>query len=341
MNNNSNNSNCNSNNYNNYNNSNIIKKNIVNEIYSEGYKIAQYGVYMKKLKPYKTFKIPVDARCTCPNKDGNIDTKGCIFCPKMGRDIVPPSCNLKYSLKEQIETQLKHHKIKGLKKFYIYFYPATNTYGDLDKLKELWDFALSYKDVIGLSLGTRPDCLNGGVLDILEEYVKQGKEIWIDLGIQTMNQKTLDYLNRGHTVEDTENAIKNCKKRNIFVCGHIILGLPNEGWKNMMDTAYILGDLEIDALKIYPLLVLKNTELEQLYWKGKYSTLDKQQYVKLVCDFLERSSPYTIIQRILKDRAPKNIVISPKWNIGRLPLLNEISNELKKRGTKQGFYFNK
>ncbi|WP_421077143.1 TIGR01212 family radical SAM protein [Methanothermococcus sp. Ax23] len=317
---------------------NVIDKHVIDKIYLDGFPIAQYGLYMKKAKPYRTFKIPVDAGFSCPNKDGTIDTKGCIFCPKMGRPISVKYCNVKYSLKEQIEKQIEKQKGKGIEKFYIYFYPGTNTHGTPEKLKELWDFALSYPDVIGLSIGTRPDCLEDEKLDILEDYVKEGYEIWIDLGIQTMHQRTLNFLNRKHKVSDTVRAILNCKKRGIFVCGHIILGLPNETWDDMMKTAQILSKLEIDALKIYPLVVIQNTELENLYWKGEYKTLDEKQYIKLVCDFLEHLSPYVLIQRVSKDKTPDEIKISPEWRLHRLRILNEISNELKRRNTKQGIY---
>ncbi len=323
----------------NYNKKYKIDKNIIDSIYSDGFPIAQYGLYMKRAKPYRTFKIPVDAGFSCPNKDGTLDSNGCIFCPKMGRPISVKYCNTKYSLKEQIEKQIEKQKSKGIEKFYIYFYPGTNTYGTTPKLKELWDFALSYSDVIGLSIGTRPDCLNEDVLNILENYVKNGYEIWLDLGIQTMHQKTLELLNRKHSVSDTMNAIIQCKKRGIFVCGHTILGLPNETWNDMMETARILSILEIDALKIYPLVVVKNTELEKMYWKGEYRTLDEKQYIKLVCDFLEHLSPYVLIQRVSKDKTPDNIKISPEWKLHRLKILNEVSNELKRRNTKQGIYF--
>ncbi|AEF96901.1 TIGR01212 family radical SAM protein [Methanotorris igneus] len=316
----------------------MIDKSIIDEMYREGYRVAQYGIYTKKSKPYKTFKIPVDAGFSCPNK--NNDDSGCIFCPKMGRPIAVKYCNIKYPLKEQIEMQMKKQKSKGIEKFYIYFYPGTNTYADLETLKELWDLALSYDDVIGLSIGTRPDCLEKEKLDILEEYVKEGYEIWIDLGIQTMHQKTLELLNRKHNVSDTIRAIKECKKRNILVCGHVILGLPNETWSEMMETARILSILEVDALKIYPLVVVKNTKLEEMYWRGEYRALDEKQYINLVCDFLEHLSPYVLIQRISKDKVPEDIKVSPEWSLSRLRILNEVNKELERRNSRQGAKYN-
>lgn len=194
------------------NSSSSIDKNIVDRIYKDGFLIAQYGLYMKRERDYKTFKVPVDAGFSCPNKDGTIDTRGCIFCPKMGRPISVEYCNIKYSLKDQIETQVKQNKEKGIGKFYVYFYPGTNTHGTPERLKELWDYALSFEDVIGISIGTRPDCLEDEKLDILENYVKQGYEIWIDLGIQTMHDKTLDFLNRKHSSNDIRRVLIECKK---------------------------------------------------------------------------------------------------------------------------------
>ncbi|ABR54710.1 conserved hypothetical radical SAM protein [Methanococcus vannielii SB] len=316
-----------------------IDKNIVDKIYTDGFNIAQYGLYMKRERDYKTFKVAVDAGFSCPNKDGTTDTRGCIFCPKMGRSISVEYCNIKYSLKEQIECQIQQNREKGISKFYVYFYPGTNTHGPLNHLKKLWDYALSFEDVIGLSIGTRPDCLENEKLDILEHYVKQGYEIWIDLGIQTMHDETLDFLNRKHTSKDVERVLTECKKRGILVCGHIILGLPNENWKMMMKTAKVLSDLKIDALKIYPLVVIENTELELLYWKGEYKSLDEKQYIYLVTDFLEHLSKYVIIQRVSKDKVPNEIKISPEWSLKRLRILNEVSKELSRRNSKQGFKY--
>ncbi|ABO34399.1 conserved hypothetical radical SAM protein [Methanococcus maripaludis C5] len=323
------------------NSSSSIDKNIVDRIYKDGFLIAQYGLYMKRERDYKTFKVPVDAGFSCPNKDGTIDTRGCIFCPKMGRPISVEYCNIKYSLKDQIETQVKQNKEKGIGKFYVYFYPGTNTHGTPERLKELWDYALSFEDVIGISIGTRPDCLEDEKLDILENYVKQGYEIWIDLGIQTMHDKTLDFLNRKHSSNDIRRVLIECKKRGILVCGHIILGLPDESWNMMMETSKMLSDLEIDALKIYPLVVIENTELEEIYWKGEYKSLDEKQYIHLVSDFLEHLSPYVIIQRVSKDKVPDEIKISPEWSLRRLRILNEVSKELARRNSKQGSKYKK
>ena len=322
-------------------NSGSIDKNIVDKIYSEGFPITQYGLYTKREKGYKTFKVAGDAGFSCPNKDGTIDTEGCIFCPKMGRVISVEYCNVKYSLKEQIEHQIRRNKEKGIEKFYVYFYPGTNTHASPEYLKELWDFALSFDDVLGISIGTRPDCLEDEKLDILENYVKEGYEIWIDLGIQTMHDKTLDFLNRKHSSDDVRRVLLECKKRGILVCGHIILGLPDESWDMMMETAKILSDLEIDALKIYPLVVVENTKLEEIYWKGEYKSLDEKQYIHLVADFLEHISKYVIIQRVSKDKVPEEIKISPEWSLKRLRILNEVSKLLDKRKTKQGSKYKK
>jgi len=308
---------------------------IIDEIYNEGYLFAQYGIYLKKKFRQKIFKIPVDIGLSCPNEKNN----RCIYCQEMGRSVSVKYCNAKIPLKEQIEKQMENQKKKGFKKFYIYFYPGTNTHAPVEKLKEIWDFCLSYEEVIGLSIGTRPDCLEKDTLDILAEYVENGYDIWIDLGIQSMHQKTLEFLNRGHNVSDIIKAIKDCHKRGIKVCGHLILALPGETWMEMMETAKILSLLEIEAVKIYPLVVIKSTKLEEMYWKGEYRTLDVMQYINLVCDFLEHLSPYVLIQRLSKDRVPENIKVSPEWYLGRLKIMNKVSEILKKRGTKQGARF--
>ncbi|WP_456373932.1 TIGR01212 family radical SAM protein [Methanocaldococcus sp.] len=308
---------------------------IIDEIYREGYLFAQYGIYLNKKFKEKIFKIPVDIGLGCPHKKNG----GCIFCSEMGRPISVKYCDVKIPLKEQIEKQMINQIKKGFEKFYIYFYPGTNTYAPIEKLKEIWDFCLSYNNVIGLSIGTRPDCLEKEKLDILAEYVENGYDIWIDLGIQSVHQKTLDILNRGHKVSDIIKAIKECHKRKIKVCGHIILGLPNETWNEMMETAKILSLLEIDAVKIYPLVVVKGTKLEEIYWRGEYRTLDEKQYVNLVCDFLEHLSPYVLIQRLSKDKVPDNLKVSPEWSLNRFKIMNKVIEELKKRGSRQGLKY--
>jgi radical SAM protein (TIGR01212 family) len=220
------------------------------------------------------------------------------------------------------------------KKFLAYFQSFSNTYAPIDKLKQLYDEALAVDDVVGLSIGTRPDCVNESVLDLLQDYAGRHL-VWIEYGLQSARDETLKLINRGHDVKCFEDAVRATVNRGIKICAHVILGLPDETGEDMLQTARTLADLGIDGVKLHLLYVIKGTHLETLYQQGKYICLEQQEYVDLVCDFLELIPPDTVIQRLTGDPHPAELV-APQWSRRKTETLSKIIKTLEKRDTWQG-----
>ena len=233
---------------------------------------------------------------------------------------------------EQIEAgkEVMVRKYKA-KRFIAYFQPYTNTYASPSILRALYDEALGVDDVVGLIVGTRPDCLPDEVVDLLAEYAER-TYFWLELGLQSPLDRTLDLIGRGHDFAAFARSAQACKRRGIRVCSHVILGLPGETREEMLATADVLNDLDMDGVKIHLLHVMKGTPLADLYRQGKVRLMDRDEYVGLVCDFLERLAPTVLIQRLVGDGSRD--LIAPRWN--KLALLNAIDAELERRGTRQG-----
>ncbi|HHQ45455.1 MAG TPA: TIGR01212 family radical SAM protein, partial [Candidatus Altiarchaeales archaeon] len=214
----------------------------------------------------------------------------------------------------------------------------TNTYAPLPVLRKLLDEVVGNKDVIGFTLGTRPDCLPDEVLDLVAEYRKASYDVWIELGQQTVHYHTLEEVNRQHGLAELIRATRECHKRDLKVLAFVILGLPHETPGEMMETARVISALEIDAIKLYPLVVMKGTRLADQFLKGQYKPLGFTEYVRLSADFLEHLSPHVLIQRLSKD-CGLEIKHAPEWNTYRNIVSPAIDKELQRRGTKQGDKF--
>lgn len=292
-----------------------------------------YGDYLKRIFPFKVYKIALDAGFTCPNRDGSAGYGGCIYCEN--RSFSPNSKGERKSVREQIEKGIAFYQ-KNFKaeKFIVYFQAYTNTYGPVSLLKELYDEALSFPEVVGLSIGTRPDCLPGDVLDLLVHYSLK-THLWVEIGLQSMHNDTLHRMNRGHTYEHFVDAITRAKLRGLRVCAHVILGLPGETREMMMQTADNLARLNIDGLKIHHLYVAEKTLLEKMYRAGRVTTLAMDKYVALVCDFLERIPPHVAIQR-LTGELKGEYLIAPQWGVSKRALLTAIEKEFARREAYQG-----
>ncbi len=315
-----------------------VNKDVIDELYEEGYLYAAFGEYWRRTRGYKMFKIPVDADFLCPNWDGRLSNRGCTYCPGLGKEVGRPTFFEVQgkSVRAQLDHQIEYHRGKGVaEKFMAYFYPATNTYRRVTELEKLFEEAISHPDVIGLSIGTRPDCVPDEILDVLEGYTKRGYEVWIELGQQTYHYHTIEKINRRHGIAECIDATGRIKEHGIFVCDHIILGLPYETPGEMIETARILSVVGVDAVKIYPLLVMKGTRIAGEFYAGKYRPIAFTEYINLVCDFLENLSPYVLIQRLSKD-CGLQLKLAPEWNTFRLNVSSRIEKELKRRGTKQG-----
>jgi hypothetical protein len=300
--------------------------------YPEELRYRKFSRYLRETFGCRVYKISLDAGLSCPNRDGTLSTKGCIFCDPSGgsgRKTQPESISKQIS--SGMDGLKKRYKAE---KFIAYFQTFTNTYGPLNKLKKLYQEAVQHPDVIGISIATRPDCLNKDILDLIEDYSKK-YHTWIELGVQSIHQKSLEYMNRGHSFFETVDAILSLEKRNINVCGHFILGLPGEDVKDMAETARVISRLGIQAAKLHMLYVAKGADLADEYEKGNVPLLTKKEYVQAAVHFLEHLSPEVVIQRLVSEAHP-DLLIAPLWLKKKSQVIQEIEIELKAQDTWQG-----
>ncbi|HEY6872900.1 MAG TPA: TIGR01212 family radical SAM protein [Geobacteraceae bacterium] len=298
--------------------------------------LKRYNAFSEELK--RTFgcrvhRISVDAGFTCPNRDGRAGTGGCIYCGGAGSGSFGISRGLSVAaqLADGKEVMVRKYKAR---RFIAYFQSYTNTYAPLEQLGRLYDEALAVEDVVGLIVGTRPDVLPRAVLDLLAEYARK-TWFWLELGLQSPLDRTLRFLNRGHDFASFAAAVASCKARGIRVCAHVILGLPGESREEMLATPGILNDLGVDGVKIHLLHVMRETPLAEMYERGEIRLLGRDDYVGLVCDFLERLAPSISIQRLTGDGGRDHLV-APLWSLAKFEVLNAIDGELERRKTFQG-----
>ncbi len=282
----------------------------------------------------KVFKVPIDAHMSCPNKtNGN----GCIYCSDFSKSNI---INSNESIEEQFLNNIKILENKWPNSLYIpYFQAGTNTYAPLSTLKKIFEGLLHYPKVVGLAIATRPDTLSDEVIDYLGELNKK-TFLTIELGLQSSNNKTLEFIKRGHNVECFINAAKKLKEKGIFVVAHIINGLPNENDKDMINTIKLLNDLKVDGIKIHMLFITKNTELADIYEKEKFHILSKEEYINIVIKQLELLDEKIVIERITGDPIKEDL-ITPDWLLKKFCVLNDIDKEMVKRDTYQGKLINK
>ena len=293
--------------------------------------------YLRKVFGCRVQKISLDAGLTCPNRDVRISTGGCMYCNSRGSGTGASRQGL--SITEQImrgkEFLKKRYKAQ---KFIAYFQSFSNTYGPYEKLKGLYQEALAIDDIVGLSIGTRPDCVDESVLTLLESYAKDYL-VWIEYGLQSIHDRTLAAINRGHDVGCFKGAVDKTRGRGIRICAHVILGLPFEDRHDMLATAKAVAAIGIDGIKIHLLYVVKGTRMEELYSEGKYRCLEQEEYVNLVCDFLELLPPDMVIQRLTGDPHPHELV-APEWSLRKNETLSRIRETFTERESCQGKGFN-
>ncbi len=295
-----------------------------------------YNSYLKSRYGCKVYRIGLDAGFSCPNRDGTKGYDGCIYCNDNGSrsNYANPDKDIRQQLASRID-YLKQKKAAA--KFIAYFQAFTNTYASVDTLRKIYDQILDFDEVVGISIGTRPDVVDDDKLRLISSYMDR-YEVWIELGLQSVHNKTLKKINRGHTFENFLKTFKDVKKFNIPVCAHVILGLPGETREDMLKTAVMISRLKADAVKIHLLHILKGAPLEKLYSEGKAAVMGQREYVELVCDFLENLSSDIIIQRLTGEGGRFNHV-APEWAIDKIGTINRIREVLKERGTFQGFRF--
>jgi hypothetical protein len=296
----------------------------------------RFSDYLKERFGVRVHKISIDAGFSCPNRDGNTGQDGCIFCDNRGFSfnsrILPRPIPIQTQVKEGIELGRKRFKAE---KFMIYFQAYTNTYAPLEILRQKYDIVKRFKDIVGISIGTRPDCVNEDILDLIASYA-QDYEVWLEYGLQSIHKKSLEFINRGHLYQNFLDAIELTRKRkDIKICAHIILGLPTETPEDMLATAQELGRLKLEGIKIHPLHIIEGTQLEELFQKKLYKPLELDEYVSLVSEFLEYLWPNTVIQRISAD-CPRHLLVAPLWIIEKDRLLKKIEETLLRKDTFQG-----
>jgi len=295
----------------------------------------RYNPFSEELKRkfgYRVHRISVDAGFTCPNRDGTTGTGGCIFCSEHGSGSygIAREMSIAGQLEDGKEVMTRKYKAH---KFIAYFQPYSNTYAAAEKLRKVYDEALQVADVVGLIVGTRPDCLPPETIALLEKY-HQKTYFWLELGLQSPYNRTLEKINRGHNYAAFLKAVKAVKAAGIRLCVHIILGLPGESHEEILATAAILNNLGIDGVKLHLLHVNSGTQLANMYARGEVALLGRDDYVSLVCDFLERLSPQILIHRLTGDGGKD--LLAPLWSAAKFEVLNAIDDEMARRGTRQG-----
>ena len=287
--------------------------------------------YYKNKYGKKTFKVSLNANFSCPNKEK--DGHGCIFCSRLGSGDFAGDKNK--DLLNQFNEVKEIMEKKWPNSYYIgYFQANTNTYAPLSVLKEKYETILKIPNVIGLNIATRSDAISKECYDYLEELNKK-TDLTIELGLQSIHEKTLKFINRGHNLANFKKAVKELQKRNIKVVVHIINGLPNETKKDMLETVKYLNRLHVDGIKIHMLHIIKDTDLEDYYKEHPFPILTKEEYIHIVCEQLEYLDPKIVIHRITGD-PKKEDLIEPKWLLKKFVVLNDIDKEMKRRNIYQG-----
>ncbi|MFK5985195.1 MAG: TIGR01212 family radical SAM protein [Pseudomonadota bacterium] len=298
--------------------------------------VNTFGRAMRERYGYKVHKLSINAAFTCPNRDGSTGIGGCTFCNNKSFNPISAKNGLNISISNypSIHTQLNQGrevilKRTGAKKYLAYFQAYTNTYADINYLKELYDNALSHKDVIGLSIGTRPDCVPEPVLQLLADYQQQGYEVWLELGLQSFSDKTLERVNRGHGKAEYIDAITRAKKYNLQICTHLIIGLPGEKAQDSLQSLDAVLDLGTQGLKFHPLHIVRGTQLVRQWKRGEFEALKFDDYVDTVVEMVHKT-PKEIIFHRLTGTASTDMLIAPDWCNKKWMVLNAITTRLIK-----------
>jgi radical SAM protein (TIGR01212 family) len=278
-------------------------------------------------------KITLDAGLTCPNRDGRVGRGGCLYCNSRGSGTGAAAQGLDIS--QQLAAGMANlAKRYQARKFIAYFQSFSNTYAPVATLRQLYDQALAFPQVVGLSIGTRPDCLSPQVLDLLRSYTASHL-VWLELGLQSAHDRTLRLINRGHDAACFAAAVREAAAAGLEVLAHVILGLPEEDRDDMLATAAFLADLPLAGVKLHLLYVIRGTPLAALYEQGRYTPLSRQQYVDLVVDFLELLPPAMVIHRLTGDPHPQEL-LAPSWCLAKAAVLQELRETFLRRQTYQG-----
>lgn len=294
---------------------------------------TSYNQYLRETFSARVYKVAVDAGFTCPNIDGTVAYGGCSFCDN--KTFSPNSRVPPRPVRKQIEDGMTFYRERfAAEKFIIYFQAFSNTHAPVDRLKSLYDLALDFPDVVGIAIGTRPDCVPEAVLDLLSEYDRK-THLWVEYGLQSIHDHIMNPLNRGHSYDDFKSALRRSKARGLSVCTHVILGLPGETREMMMETADEVARMGMKAIKIHHLYIAKNSIMGKQHRENPIPTLALDDYIGLACDFLERMPPELIIERLMGELSTAH-AIAPLWGKTKGEILPLIEREFTRRGTRQG-----
>lgn len=300
---------------------------------ANGLRYYPYRLYLQQRFGRRVQKVSVDAGLTCPNVDGTVAVGGCVFCDN--RSFSPSRRLPRQSIHSQIEEGIRRMAGRyGCAHFLAYFQPATNTYAPLERLQGMYEQALSHPQVVGLAIGTRPDCVPDEVLALIEQLA-QRTYVSLEYGMQSMHDRSLDWMNRGHHHRTFVDAMSRSRGRGFAIGAHVILGLPDESRKDMQATATELARLQVDAVKLHNLYAVRNTPLAEQVARGEVRLLERDEYVELVVDFLERLPSRVVIERIGGD-APPRFLVGPPWCLDKSSLYRAVQAELERRDTWQG-----
>ena len=297
---------------------------------------CDYGTWIRSRFPFRVQKISVDAGFTCPNRDGRISKGGCIFCNN--RTFNPSYCDSRHSISQQLEEGKRFFARKYPDmKYLAYFQAYTNTYDSLARLQALYEEALSVDDVVGLVIGTRPDCVSDELLDYLSA-LNQRTFLIVEYGIESANDSTLQFINRGHTFEQSREAISKTHQRGILTGGHIILGLPGEDAEESIRQASLISALDLDILKIHQMQVIRGTALEKIYKQKPFHIYTAEEYIQLIARYIQHLRKDLVLERFVS-QSPEELLVAPHWGLKNYEFTNLLVNYLRQHHIRQGQLF--
>lgn len=314
--------------------------------------VHTFGQWLLAKHGERVHKIALDAGFTCPNRDGSKGIGGCTFCNNASFNVTVAEQRAKGSspaggtgaeaegggkpLADQLESGRRGvARRTRANKYLAYFQAYTNTYADVESLRAMYDEALAVDGMIGLSVGTRPDCVPPAVLDLLAEYLDRGMEVWLELGLQSAFDASLERVNRGHGLKEYIQTTVAARRLGIPVCTHLIVGMPGEDGWNAKESLDIVLDIGTDGLKLHPLHVVKGTQLANQWRRGEYQPLTVEEYVRTAADMIERT-PWNVLYHRVTGTSPANLLLAPDWCSQKWPVVNAVVAELQRRGTRQG-----
>ncbi len=304
--------------------------------FAGGRRYYPFSRFLRQRFGAKVYRVTVDGGFTCPNVDGTVAVGGCVYCDN--RSFSPNRRLPRTTIRAQVDRGVAILATRyGADRFLAYFQAATNTYAPVDKLRRLYDQALAHPQVIGLAVGTRPDCVPDDVLALLESYARD-RYVCLELGLQSIHDRSLDWMNRGHHYPAFVDAVGRSQDRGLDLCAHVILGLPGESTADMLASADALAALPVQGVKIHNLHVVKDTPLETMFRAGQVRMMEREEYVSVVCDFLERLPAEMVVHR-LQGEAPPEYLVAPAWCLDKPGVLRAIDAELECRDSWQGKHF--